>query len=160
MKNVAKIIKAICGFEQFVGSPPGTGQAIKVESPGFMALCIECIGPSPHGEGLVQISVAHYGEQNGDAMRDPDMVFDVWADPNCEHKAFRWDTGTWRPVSYRNDYVGVHQEAVFLDDQGRVMVRPRLLRDLKGFARQWDRNIKEQGFVEAALAACAWGQRN
>ncbi len=31
--------------------------------------------------GLPAISVAHYGEQNGDLMRDPEMVFEargVW----------------------------------------------------------------------------------
>jgi hypothetical protein len=31
-------------------------------------------------------------------------------------------------------------------------VRPRLVKDLASFARQWDRNLKEQGFVEAARA--------
>ena len=41
-----------------------------------MALVIEATdesGPS----GLPAISVAHYGEQNGDLMRDPEMCFEL-----------------------------------------------------------------------------------
>ena len=45
-----------------------------------------------------------------------------------------------------------YHEAVFVDDTGRVMMRPRLVKDLAAFARQWDKNLKEQGFVEAARA--------
>ena len=69
MKNVAKIIKARGGLRALAGFPVGTGKAIRVESEGFMDLHIECIGESPHGEGMVLVSVAHYGEQNGDLMR-------------------------------------------------------------------------------------------
>jgi hypothetical protein len=35
------------------------------------------------------------------------------------------------------------------------MVRPGLLKELKAFARVWDRNIKAQGFVDAAELAKA-----
>jgi hypothetical protein len=151
MKNVAKIIKSRGGLRDLAGSPVGTGKAIRVESAGFMPLCIECIGESPHGEGMVLISVAHYGEQNGDAMRDPDMVFDV---NTSDDPSIGWESGNWRPVSFRNDYVGLYQEALFLQD-GQVMVRSRLVKELRVFARIWDRNIKAQGFVEAAgLAKC------
>ena len=44
-------------------------------------------------------------------------------------------------------------EAVFVDEAGRVLVRPRVLKDLVRFARLWDRNLKAQGFVDAARAA-------
>ena len=151
MKNVAKIIKARGGLRALAGFPVGTGKAIRVESEGFMDLHIECIGQSPHGEGMVLVSVAHYGEQNGDLMRDPDMVFDV---NTSDDPAIGWESGNWRPVSFRNDYAGLFQEALFLQD-GRVMVRPGLVKELRAFARIWDRNIKAQGFIEAAgLAEC------
>ena len=39
-----------------------------------------------------------------------------------------------------------------MDDAGRLMVRPRVLKGLQRFARLWDRNLKDQGFVEAARA--------
>jgi hypothetical protein len=43
------------------------------------------------------------------------------------------------------------QEAVFIDSEtGEVKVRPRIVRDLKRFARQWSDNLAEQGFLEAA----------
>ena len=38
--------------------------------------------------GRPQVSVAHYGEQNGDLMRDPDLVCEVYPD------------GRWVPVSF------------------------------------------------------------
>jgi hypothetical protein len=91
---------------------------------------------------LPSISVANYYEQDGDAMRDPEMVFEVNPDA--------WQTGEWTPVSYRQDNLDIYQEAVFLVDTGKPMIRPKLLRDLKAFARQWDQNIEQQGFLKAA----------
>ena len=48
---------------------------LKIENPPYMALVIEApeLGPL----GLPGISVAHYGEQNGDPMRDPEMCFEL-----------------------------------------------------------------------------------
>src|SRR5262249_14822047 len=48
---------------------------------------------------------------------------------------------------------GASHEAAFVDDAGRVLVRPHVLKDLTSFARLWDRNLKDQGFVEGARAA-------
>ncbi len=41
-----------------------------------MPLSIEAIGTSADGNRL--ISLCHYGEQNGDLMRDPEMVFELF----------------------------------------------------------------------------------
>jgi hypothetical protein len=41
-----------------------------------MALVIEATDESGPG-GLPALSVCHYGEQNGDAMRDPEMCFEL-----------------------------------------------------------------------------------
>jgi hypothetical protein len=41
--------------------------------PGYIPLSLEEIGSSEDGQQLV--SRCHYGEQTGDLMRDPDMVF-------------------------------------------------------------------------------------
>jgi len=85
------------------------------------------------------MSVAHYGEQNGDAMRDPEMLFQMVE-----------ISGQIRLVPYyfRNDYVGVEQYSR-LNQDGVALVRPRLLREHQRFARLWDRNLRAQGFVEA-----------
>jgi hypothetical protein len=69
MRNVQKIIDAKGGMATPKSRP------ILLESPGFMRLVIEHIGHGPSGGELV--SVAHYGEQNGDLMRDPEIVFEV-----------------------------------------------------------------------------------
>jgi hypothetical protein len=48
---------------------------LKIENPPYMALVIEA--PERGPLGLPGISVAHYGEQNGDPMRDPGMCFEL-----------------------------------------------------------------------------------
>jgi hypothetical protein len=114
----------------------GSETAIRIRSGSFMPLSIEDLGPN--GEGRRQISICHYGEQNGDLMRDPDMVF-----------AFH-DWGTFlvaEPISYRNDYMGVGQECYICDRDGkRLQVRPDLEAQFKAFAQTWFRNLRTQGF--------------
>ena len=130
MKNVKAIIDLFGGLARY--------RHVRLECEGFMPLVVEAIGPGPRG--LPAVSVAHYYTQAGDAMRDPEVVFEV-------------DTeGQFHPVSFTQDNLGVYHEAVFVDDAGQVMVRPRLVKDLASFARQWDKNLKDQGFVEAARA--------
>ena len=48
---------------------------IKIENPPYMPLTIEGIGTGPRK--LPAVSVTHYGEQNGDLMRDPEMCFEM-----------------------------------------------------------------------------------
>lgn len=122
------------------------GDHVRIENGSYMPLVVEKLGAKgPRGWPLV--SVAHYGEQNGDAMRDPEMVFE-WTD----HRGPRSEI--LAPVYFRNDYMGVEQYAVesvnggyYLDEgDKRYAIRRKLLADLKAFARTWDRNICEQGF--------------
>jgi hypothetical protein len=51
-----------------------------------------------------------------------------------------------------SDYVGNYREAVSVAEEGRVFIRPAEVRDIQAFARLWDRNLKHQGFVDAAAA--------
>jgi hypothetical protein len=39
---------------------------------------------------------------------------------------------------------------VFIGKDGKVYVREALARDIQAFTRIWDRNLKHQGFVDAA----------
>jgi hypothetical protein len=130
MRNVQKIIDLRGGLEALKQRP------IRLQVPGFMRLVIEHVGRGPRGGELV--SVAHYGEQNGDLMRDPEIVFEVVA-------------GQWQPVSIQQDYIGSYREAVFVGEHGKVIVREALVRDIQALARIWDRNLKAQGFVAAAI---------
>jgi hypothetical protein len=49
---------------------------LNIENPPYMALVIEAT-PEPGPLGLPGLSVAHYGIQNGDPMRDPEMCFEL-----------------------------------------------------------------------------------
>ena len=60
-KTLAPFFDAVDGIEE---------KALKFTAPGYMDLCIEALGYNDH-EGRPVYSVAHYGEQNGDLMRDP-----------------------------------------------------------------------------------------
>jgi hypothetical protein len=119
---------------------------VRLEAEGFLTLVIEAIGPGHRG--LPMVSVAHYHTQNGDAMRDPEMVFEVGAGGEFLPVSFQ-------QVSFQQDNLGIYHEAVFQDESGKVMVRPRLVKGLAGFMRQWDRNVKDQGFLDAARAEAA-----
>jgi hypothetical protein len=44
----------------------------------------------------VTVSVAHYGEQNSDLMRDPEMLFEVVETAGSV---------SFRPFYFRNDYI-------------------------------------------------------
>jgi hypothetical protein len=138
MKNAARIVALNGGLAKLAERP------IRIDLEGYDRLCIEHVGPSLV-DGLVSLSVAHYFEQNGDLMSDPEMTFDV--NPG-DDKQFGWLSGTWRPSSITQSPLGVYREAVFLDG-GRVMIRPRLIAELKEFARMWNRNIGDQGYLEA-----------
>jgi hypothetical protein len=109
------------------------GVHTRVENEPYMALVIEVIGPH-------LISVAHYGEQNGDPMCDPEMIFSTAT-----------TDGSFLPVSYRNDYVGSFRQCTTVDAAGQpVGFMPGEVRDQVSFANTWARNLKEQGFIAAA----------
>ena len=94
----------------------------------FMAVCVEIIGRSGLGP---LVSVAHYYEQNGDLMRDPDIVF--WVDAD----------GHAYPISYRQDGLGIDQEAAVVEN-GKWNVKPKMQADITRFANQWMLNVEEQ----------------
>lgn len=109
---------------------------VKVENPPYMALVIEGVGRSPNGN--VMVSVAHYFEQNRDLCRDPEMVFEATADD-------------WLPVVFQQDIPLYVCRSIAWEDGG-TLIHPKALRDNKSFARTWDRNLKEQGFLDVAKA--------
>ena len=89
--------------------------------------------------GLLSILVAHYGEQNGDLMRDPEMIFEV------EETG---DDLNLVPFYWRNDYVGIEQRSAFMQDE-RTLLNAKLRREQIVFAGRWDKNLRAQGFLEA-----------
>ena len=115
----------------------GSDTAVRLTVTGYMPLSVEAIGKSAEGNRLV--SICHYGEQNGDLMRDPDMVFEIhtYATPHMAE-----------PLSFRNDYMGTIQEVYRYDDSGKkTHLNARLKRELDSFTRTWFTNLEEQGFL-------------
>jgi hypothetical protein len=104
----------------------------RVENEGFMPLVVEAWNI---GDGHI-ISVAHYWTCNGDAMRDPEVVM--------------MDEG--RILSFQQDPTIYHETAVREETPGGVAwkVNMRLYASVLSFTKMWARNIKAQGFIEAA----------
>ena len=95
----------------------------------YMPVYIELIGRI---DNYNFFSLAHYGEQNGDAMRDPEMIIAL-------HK----ESQQFVPYYYRNDYMGMEQYSVRWTDEG-ILLNRRLQADHTVFANQWLRNIATQ----------------
>ena len=109
----------------------------------YMAVHIECIGRV--GEGRLY-SVAHYFKQNGDTMRDPDVVFfqvDTFKKGYPEHSRDMFPV-EYYPVSFEQSSMGIHQEAIVMGSGGVEGVKPKLQRDITSFCNDWMMNIKDQ----------------
>jgi hypothetical protein len=108
-------------------------QARKIQnnpSKSIMAVHVEMI--SKISKGPIY-SIAHYYEQNGDLMKDPDMTFLKGAD------------GEYYPLSYQQDGLGIYQDAVDWDDNGNIKgFRVKMQADMTSFANDWMENIKNQ----------------
>jgi hypothetical protein len=99
------------------------------ESAAFMAVCVEYINETDLGPVF---SVAHYYEQCGDLMRDPDMTF-------------LRRNGNYYPLSYQHDGLGIYQESVLFGEDGNPeKFFPDLQKEHAVFAGQWLTTIKAQ----------------
>ena len=129
MQTILRILKQAGGWHH--------GLYLKIENPPYMALVIEATDESGPC-GLPSISVAHYGEQNGDLMRDPEMCFELGFAGGAHLNPFyflndRTQTEEWSRYVYDGDYI--HLFDVHMQQQK--------------FARAWDNNLRLQGFLEA-----------
>lgn len=117
-------------FDKLVALIPEGDQAVKVDNTEetYMPVHVERIGENFMGPVY---SVAHYYQQNGDAMRDPDMTF-VLTDGRAYPMSFRQDGG-----------LPVNQESVIVEGEAYRYAK-RQQADQASFAGQWMRNIKDQ----------------
>lgn len=114
---------------------------IRIDNPPFMPLVIEGIGAGPRG--LPAISVGHYGLQNGDAMRDPEVCFEAEFKDGQIVELY--------PYCWRNDYLGIEQFAVEQDGRdptGKKLCRVdhKVIFGLLELATTWDKNLAAQRF--------------
>ena len=113
--------------------------SIKIINEPWMPLCVEFIGNyGPSGSGHECVSFCHYGEQNGDLMRDPEVCFEI-VPKDGETYLFGYE--------YRNDYAGFCTEVFDSGTLDREMAT-----DINAFALLWGDNLAEQGFIDAARA--------
>ena len=106
----------------------------KFTSGEYMPLVIEWIYCNDY-KGRPIFSLAHYGEQNGDLMRDPEMTISI-----------DFEAGTIEPMTWRNDYLGRLDEVYKRNAAGQLLYSQRLRTSLDEFLWMWLTNIKEQGF--------------
>ena len=111
----------------------------KHRQPALICLCVIEATDESGPCGLPALSVAHYGEQNGDLMRDPEMMFELGLAGGAHLNAFY----------YRNDYVGVEQWSPVSSRTTVTPSIPSFIVSTKRFAKLWDMNLRLQGFAEA-----------
>ena len=106
----------------------------RLDMPGFDRLCVENIG-------FNRLSVAHYFEQLGDLVPDPEIVFIVG----------NQDLG-WIPVEI-TQAIGGWRRYVEVSGNGRQLtVRNKCgQRGLAEFAEMWAQNIQDQGWLERGV---------
>jgi hypothetical protein len=101
----------------------------------FMALHVECIGECNLGPIF---SLAHYYEQHGDLMRDPEMLF------------IHAEDGGYYPVEIWQDAVNSHSVGVLIEDGKAISIDETEQADMTMFAEVWLKNIwEQQGLGEA-----------
>ena len=131
MRSILRILERAGGYRPTL--------YLKIENPPYMALVIEAtLEPGPCGAPA--LSVAHYGEQNGDLMRDPEMCFELAKTPGSALSL--------SPFYFRNDYMGVEHYSRS-NDGTHYTFRPELYAEHQSFTALWDRNLRAQGFIEA-----------
>lgn len=118
---------------------------LKIENPPYMELVIEAVDESGPC-GLPALSVAHYGVQNDDPMRNPEMCFELGIAGGVHLNPFHW----------RNDYAAVEQWSRNVIREQYVFL-VSLHEQHERFAKAWDSNLRLQGFVEAFTEKCILG---
>jgi len=110
------------------------GDYRKVVNEPYMPLNMDVLEDNQYGR---VISIAHNYNQSGDLMADPDMQVLV-----------SFKKQTVQAMTFQNDGLGVYQECLFFED-GKLLCRQKLLKDLNRFLDQWTKNLIDQGFVKA-----------
>jgi len=108
---------------------------LRLEKEPYEPLVIEKIGPH-------LVSVAHYYEQDGDLVADPDVVFFT-------------GHGDWLPIEITQAPPGGWVRYVKLSDDGDDITHVNLVgqADLAEFVSLWASNLEAQGWLEQGKRA-------
>ena len=116
----------------------GEDYYVKLEVSGFMDLHINLLEKDPE-TGAVEISLAHYREQNGDMISDPDMTVRVYMDRQMAEALSYQDTFGYRKV--------------YTQGKHNTWVNTNAKRELNHFLNFWLQNLKSKGFIAKAKEA-------
>ena len=95
-----------------------------------------------------EVSVTHYIEQNGDLLRDPEMVFSLHTITAAMPLFEGWVPLTTEPGGFGRVYPTIKHDA-----DGKVAgYYPRAMKDAYAFSALWARNLRSQGFVHRYAA--------
>ncbi len=114
--------RLVAGLEMLGGS-----RKIDNTNGAFMPVCVERVEETEHGPVF---SVAHYFEQNGDLVADPDVTLLRAAD------------GEFYPLTYQD--ARAYRRSVELDSDGGVRANRRMQAALAQFVGVWMKNIGSQ----------------
>lgn len=113
-------------------------------SPGsFMPLSVELVDDDYRtsiGNGKL-ISLAHYYEQNGDLMQDPEIVFFVLDKRTDQQKDI--ELLKVYPATYVMAGLGIYDE-MLINKDGKTMVKAKNQRECASFCNMWFKNIIDQ----------------
>ena len=113
----------------------GENEYKKIENEGWQPLSIEKVYFYYDFETVYALS--HTGVQNGDLMRDPEVLF------------IKMHDGEFYPAAFRNDYIGMNNEYIKKNEKGQTLLARKKQTDLAMFCGTWTNNIKDQGFLDA-----------
>lgn len=115
------------------------------ENSGIMPLHVELIGTgieSYCGIGNLY-SFAHYYEQNGDLMKDPEIVYYV-VDNRGEDVGNMDMLGVFPQMWQQDGVIGGYRELITIENNKLKSFIPKLQKETAQFTGQWMRNIKWQ----------------
>ena len=115
------------------------GAHLRLENEPYERLVIENVGRD-------RVSIAHYYEQNGDLIADPDIVF-------------KTDALEWYPIEIQQPQImlmgrvmGGYQHFVnFGPDDQPISYNKEQQADCAHFAKQWAHNIREQRWIQDGI---------
>jgi hypothetical protein len=121
-------------------------QHLQLVSDGFMPLIMERLEEniSTPWSLATTYSLAHYYEQNGDLMRDPEMVFIV-VDNRFDEKDMQ-AIGIY-PQTFQQDNLGLYEESARIEN-GELTKYIKVWQSAHtSFANIWLKNLQQQRFL-------------
>ncbi len=106
------------------------GAYMRLEMDGFNGISIENIGTN-------LLSVAHYFDQEGDLVADPDVVFFT-------------GYAEWVPISIQNQFCFSEAAVVHDDHTGLKGIYVQRQAELADFCWQWAKNLRAQGWLQGS----------